>query len=254
VPPPLPSLHILLAEDNEINQRFAIRLLEKAGHRVTVAGNGRLAVDLLSAQTFDVVLMDVQMPDMGGYEATAVIREREPHIGRRQRIVAMTAHAMTGDRERCLEAGMDGYISKPLDPKALFAIVEDGGEAADSAAQASGFDHQELLERFGGDRELLADVIRLFVEDCPVRVEAIGRAVASRDADRVRFEAHGLKGAAGNLSASGLFEAASMLERLAAEARTETIDAAWRKLSLEATSLLKALAATEPPAASIAAS
>jgi CheY-like chemotaxis protein len=236
-------LSVLVAEDNVVNQRVAVGLLTSRGHRVIVANNGLEAIAAVERDTFDVVLMDVQMPEMGGYEATAVIRERERHIGRRQRIVAMTAHAMNGDRERCLAAGMDAYISKPLDPKALFAIVEGGTETSHPSAKVTGFDYEELLERFGGDRELLADVVRLFVEDCPARLEAIERAVASRDAERVRFEAHGLKGAAGNLSASGLFEAAAMLERLAAEARTETIDAAWRKLSAEANSLLQVLAA-----------
>jgi two-component system, sensor histidine kinase and response regulator len=176
-----------------------------------------------------------------------VIREREAHIGRRQRIVAMTAHAMNGDRERCLEAGMDGYISKPLDPALLFTVVEDGETGGEPPTHASPFDHKAMLARFGGDRELLADVVRLFLEDCPVRLVAIEKAVASRDAERIRFEAHGLKGAAGNLSASGLFEAATMLERLASEARIETLDAAWRRLSTEATTLMGAVGAlTEP--------
>jgi CheY-like chemotaxis protein len=239
-------LSVLVAEDNVVNQRVAVGLLTSRGHRVIVAGNGLEAIAAVERDVFDVILMDVQMPEMGGYEATAVIREREHHIGRRQRIVAMTAHAMTGDRERCLDAGMDGYISKPLDPKALFAIVEDAATVTDPATVSSGFDYQALLERFGGDRELLIDVIRLFIEDSPARIEAIGKAVASRDAERVRFEAHGLKGAAGNLSATGLFEAAAMLERLAAEARTETIDAAWKKLAAEAATLMAALSTYQP--------
>ena len=116
---------ILLAEDNVVNQRVAVGLLERRGHRVTVAENGRAALEALSGQSFDVVLMDVQMPEMGGFEATARIRASEEGTGNRIRIVAMTAHAMTGDRERCLAAGMDGYLAKPIDPAALFAAVED---------------------------------------------------------------------------------------------------------------------------------
>jgi HPt (histidine-containing phosphotransfer) domain-containing protein len=152
---------------------------------------------------------------------------------------------MNGDRERCLAAGMDGYVSKPLEPQALFSMVEEGtsGGAAASALAAVSFDEASALARFGGDRELLADVIKIFLEDCPERLRAIEAAVTARDSERVRFEAHGLKGAAGNLSASGVFEAAAMLERLAAEARVETIEAAWRRLAAEAAQLVDSLTA-----------
>jgi len=118
------AARILIAEDNIINQRVAAALLTKRGHTVTVVNNGREAVDALQREKFDLVLMDVQMPEMDGFEATAAIRERERETGRRIRIVAMTAHAMTGDRERCLAAGMDGYLSKPIDQRSLFEVVE----------------------------------------------------------------------------------------------------------------------------------
>jgi CheY-like chemotaxis protein len=107
------QLHVLLAEDNVVNQTLAIRLLTKLGHRVEVANNGQEALDLHAATHFDAILMDVQMPVMGGFEATAVIRQRESAGMERTPIIAMTAHAMKGDRERCLQAGMDGYLSKP---------------------------------------------------------------------------------------------------------------------------------------------
>jgi CheY-like chemotaxis protein len=115
---------VLLAEDNIVNQKVAVGLLTRRGHRVTVANNGREALDALERHAFDVVLMDVQMPEMGGIEATARQRERERTTGGRVRIVAMTAHAMTGDRERCLACGMDGYLSKPVNQKLLFEVVE----------------------------------------------------------------------------------------------------------------------------------
>jgi PAS domain S-box-containing protein len=117
-------VRVLIAEDNIINQRVAARLLTKRGHLVTVVGNGREALEALQHGTFDLVLMDVQMPDMDGFEATAAIREQERTSGRHVRIVAMTAHAMKGDKERCLSSGMDGYLSKPIDQGSLYAVVE----------------------------------------------------------------------------------------------------------------------------------
>jgi len=118
------SARILIAEDNLVNQRVAAGLLTRRGHQVTVVGNGREALEALQAGAFELVLMDVQMPDMDGFEATAAIREWERATGRRIRIVAMTAHAMKGDKERCLAAGMDGYLSKPIDQRSLYAVVE----------------------------------------------------------------------------------------------------------------------------------
>src|SRR5262249_16730395 len=152
---------------------------------------------------------------MGGFEATAAIRAREKETGGHLRIVAMTAHAMNGDRERCIAAGMDGYISKPLDPRLLYTIVEQAPEPAVRPP----VDASALLERLGGDERLMSDVIRIFIDDCPVRLEAIRSAVTDRHAERIRVEAHALKGAAGNLAATGLFEAAQTLERIGAEGR-----------------------------------
>jgi signal transduction histidine kinase/DNA-binding response OmpR family regulator len=133
--PPARTLRVLLAEDNEVNQKLAVRLLEKRGHRVSVAGDGRQAVEAYASQEFDVILMDVQMPVVGGYEATAEIRSRERESGRRTPIVALTAHALPGDRERCLEAGMDDYLSKPIQPSQLYALIE--SLAAAGAPQAA---------------------------------------------------------------------------------------------------------------------
>ena len=115
----LKSLRILLVEDNRVNQKIAIRLLEKRGHRATLAANGKEALEALAQASFDLVLMDVHMPDMDGIEATIAIREKEKSTGLHQPVVAMTALAMKGDRERCLAAGMDGYLSKPIDLQQL---------------------------------------------------------------------------------------------------------------------------------------
>ena len=118
------QLTILLAEDNAVNQKFALRMLERRGHKVRVAGNGLEALAALDKEQFDVVLMDVQMPDMDGLEATAVIRQKEKAQGSHIPIVAMTAHSMKGDRDRCLEAGMDGYISKPINAQKLLEALD----------------------------------------------------------------------------------------------------------------------------------
>jgi CheY-like chemotaxis protein len=120
---PRSGLRLLLAEDNAVNQRLAIRMLQKRGHEVVAVNNGQEALAALNEQGFDLILMDVQMPVMGGFEATAIIRERERATGRHQPILALTANAMKGDRERCLEAGMDGYIAKPIQAKELFEAI-----------------------------------------------------------------------------------------------------------------------------------
>jgi len=118
------GLNILIAEDNSINARVAVRLLQKYGHKPTLVQNGRMALEALNANAFDVVLMDLQMPDMDGFEATNAIRELEKITGRHIPIVAMTAHAMNGDRERCLSAGMDGYVSKPINQQELLDSID----------------------------------------------------------------------------------------------------------------------------------
>ena len=118
------SLRILLTDDNAVNRRLAARLLEKQGHVVQVASSGREALAALDHEAFDLAILDVQMPDMDGFETTAIIREREKANGRHLPIVAMTAHAMADDRARCLQAGMDGYLSKPIDPITLAREIQ----------------------------------------------------------------------------------------------------------------------------------
>ena len=255
------SVKVLLVEDNVVNQRVAVGLLTKRGHSVTVASNGIEALAALeeaqaqAQRAFDVVLMDLQMPKMGGFEATAEIRRRELESGGHIRIVAMTAHAMGGDRERCLAAGMDGYVPKPIDPAVLCASVEEDGQAVSvSAPGATGapgkpeapapvvlIDRGHIMKRLGGDEELFAEVIRLFLEDCPVRLAAIKKAVDHDDAEQIRQTAHALKGAAGNMSATKLVEATATLERIGAEGRLYAASAAWRQLSAEAAVAMETL-------------
>ena len=227
-----------------VNQQVAARLLTRRGHHVTVVENGREALDRLEREAFDLVLMDLQMPVLGGLDATMAIRLRERTTGAHIRIVAMTAHALTSDRERCLAAGMDGYLSKPIDPLVLFAAVEQDGESGGLPAAAAApltFDADALRRRVSGDDELMTDVIRVFLEDLPVRLAAIRDAVTSRDAVGLRAAAHALKGAAANLSAGGLVEAAGVLERLGAESRLDAAEAAWRPLSVEASHVIDVL-------------
>jgi two-component system, sensor histidine kinase and response regulator len=230
---------VLVAEDNVVNQRVALRILEKRGHRVVVVNNGREAIAALEHGAFDVVLMDVQMPDLGGFEATALIRDAERQTGGHLRIIAMTAHAMNGDRERCIDAGMDGYLSKPIDREMLCALVEDSSPAA--ARRRPAVDHSSTLERMGGNQKLLSDAIHQFLDECPARLAAIAAAVSAGDADRIRITAFELKRAAANFSAIGLFEAAGVLERLGAEHRLDPTHAAFRRLSMEAAQVLEAL-------------
>jgi CheY-like chemotaxis protein len=244
------ALKVLLAEDNVVNQRVAVGLLTKRGHDVTVVGNGLEALAALERGTFDVVLMDVQMPEMGGLEATAAIRQRERVSGGHVRVVAMTAYAMNGDRDCCLAAGMDGYLSKPITPALLYAALENQptaiAPASVTAVPAStevpiAVDRDSLMERLGGDKQLLAEVIRLFLDDCPVRLAAIKAAVDRRDAEGIRTTAHALKGAAANLSAHRLVESTSILERIGADGHLDPADAAWRRLSGDAVCVMDML-------------
>ncbi|HEV8209840.1 MAG TPA: response regulator [Vicinamibacterales bacterium] len=248
---PVRRLRVLLAEDNVVNQRVAVGLLTRRGHDVTVANNGQEAVEAAERGGFDVVLMDVQMPVMGGIEATAAIREREGNVGGHLRILAITAHAMAGDRERCLAAGMDGYLSKPIDPVMLYAALEhDTAGPAPAALQPPAptvaVDREQLLMRLGGDEELLTEVVDLFLADCPVRLTAIKAAVDARDAAGIRTAAHALKGAAGNLSAVRLVAATHTLERIGADGRLEATQAAWRLLAVEASAAIDALRQMTP--------
>ena len=242
---PARSCHILLAEDNVVNQRVAVGLLSNRGHRVTVAVNGLEALAALERDVFDVVLMDVQMPEMGGFEATAEIRRREAVRGSRIRIVAMTAHAMQGDRERCLAAGMDDYLSKPIDPVRLFAAVEDRQltPVADNAGSSmtARFDRQKMLEWLDGDDDLLQEILLLFQTDCPGWLARIEAAVDAKDVALIQTSAHALKGAAANITASALSDLAKVLEQLGADDRIETAPDVWRALSAEAGLLLDTL-------------
>jgi two-component system sensor histidine kinase/response regulator len=214
-------LRILLAEDNEVNQKLAVRWLEKWGHSVVVAGNGREALARLAKDAFDLILMDVQMPEMGGLETTAVIRTKEKDLGGHVPILAMTAHALKGDRERCLTAGMDGYISKPIRPQEMFRAIEDLHLRSETAAASPGediLDRHDVLYRFDDDLELLREAVQDFLEECPKRLSELREALARGDSDAVARLAHALKGSVGNFAARHAVEAAQKLETMGREA------------------------------------
>ena len=248
-------LRILLAEDNLVNQRLAIRLLEKQGHAVVVAHNGLEAVEALAKQGFDLVLMDVQMPVMDGMEATERIRAAEERTGRRTPIIALTAHAMKGDRERCLAAGMDGYLAKPIQSAELTRVLAEVGGGTVAAAPAEKvaarpapgvFDQDAALARLDGDRDLLRDVAGMFLSDSPDMVRAVRSAVAAHDARALQVSAHALKGSASTFSAAGLVEAAWALEQMGRRGDLSDAGAALTTLEMEADRFRGALAAAFP--------
>ena len=219
-------LRVLVAEDNLVNQRVAVGLLERAGHRAAVVENGRQALAALAREAFDVVLMDVQMPEMDGFEATAAIRERERGTPRHVPIVAMTAHAMKGDAERCLAAGMDAYLAKPLQSAELVATIA-------RLTPDGVVDEARLLERVGGDRRALAEVARIFLADAPRRTAEIRRAILGGDARAMRAAAHTLKGAVSNFGAQGAVEAAFDLQKLGDAGQLEEAPSALERLEVE---------------------
>ena len=224
------GLHVLLAEDNPVNQLVATRILEKLGHQVTVVSSGREALSAVQSGKFDLVAMDVQMPEMDGLEATVAIRRWERNAGTHIPIIAMTAHAMKGDRERCLEAGMDGYTSKPIRIKDLEQVISElvptastKGHVAKRDKRQPVIDHHALLDGFEGSRSLLKKMARLFLTDYPQRVEEIKESIRRGNATALARAAHALKGSVGNFGAE---EASAIAQRLENIGRDGQLDAA----------------------------
>ena len=233
-------LRLLLAEDTVVNQRVAVRLLETRGHHVVVANNGREAVDAFVASKdapFDLVLMDVQMPEMDGFEATAAIRSLEAETGGHLPILAMTAHAMRGDRERCLAKGMDGYISKPIHADALYAAVEgmaaEEGTRRSADADGTPFDSRVALEQAGGSVETLREIVQIFSEEAPKLRATLTQALEAGDAPALQRAAHALKGSLAAFAASGAVGLAQRLERLASAGDLARARESWDELERE---------------------
>ena len=232
-------LHVLVADDNRVNQQLATRIIEKAGHAVVVAADGREALVAVQDQTFDVVLMDVQMPEMDGLAATAAIRRRESETGGHLPIIALTARAMVGDREECLAAGMDDYLAKPVKARELVAVLD--RIAATIGAAPSSFDAAAALDYTGGDVELLRDLLAVFAEDAPGQTQAVLAAVTRKDAVALRQAAHCLKGSLRALGAEGPAALAQELEHRGAGGSVGDADGLAASLASEMTRLLAAM-------------
>jgi two-component system, sensor histidine kinase and response regulator len=249
---PARRLRVLVAEDNPVNRTLVTTLLQKRGHHVHAVEDGSEAVAALAADSsLDVVLMDVQMPRMGGFEATQVIRQREASSGRHVPIVALTAHAMQGDRERCLAAGMDGYLPKPIDVDDLLATVEQlaGAAPAPTRATASSddptviFDERAALGHTGGDRTLLRQMIAMFCADRRSSLRRIKTALNARDGAALRLAAHSLKGALAAIGSPAGRQSAAELEFAGRDGQFEAADRIYPVLIDRLTRLDKAFAA-----------
>jgi PAS domain S-box-containing protein len=250
------ALRVLLAEDNPINQKVAVGVLRRLGHSVRVTASGREALAAMEEQEFDVILMDVQMPEMDGFAATAAIRAREAGTGRHLPIIAMTARAMKGDEEECLRAGMDAYLSKPFQPADLARVLARRASVgarpshpgtvtaqppvAPSASLSPPIeDPAAVLEAVDGDGNLLRELVNLFHQDSPALRDELRAALAAGDAARLGRAAHKLAGAVSNFHARCTLQVARRLEELARAGKLFELPAALADLE-------SALAALHP--------
>jgi CheY-like chemotaxis protein len=248
-------LRILVVEDNIVNQKVASAMLEKRGHRVVIASNGRECLDVLEKENFDLVLMDVQMPEMDGFEATRLIRENEKAGSGHIPIVAMTARAMKGDREKCIEAGMDDYISKPIREANLFSLIENLVNELQDKMQAPPldpernvspstqdvFDLSEALKSVDGDKALLSEIVNLFLESASDNMSKIRQGIADSDAGAVETAAHSLKGSVSNFGAKRAFDAAYRLERIGRQGELKEAESVQAELEQELEALETAM-------------
>lgn len=249
------GLNILVAEDNPINQRVAGQMLHRAGHRVTMLDNGREVLDAVQRQTFDLLLLDIQMPELDGWEVTRLIRAAEAEQNRtRLPIIAMTAHAMPGDRERCLAVGMDGYLAKPIDVAQLDELLmdqlrrkearEDNRELTKPNSQKI-FDPRQTLKQLGGDHGLLSEVVAMFLKMAPQQLADMHQAQADRNANGLQAAAHNLKGTLGYISHEPLRNLVEQLEKEAESGEFTKSAITLARCEIELTELLSELRATD---------
>jgi PAS domain S-box-containing protein len=247
--PAAAQLRVLLVDDNAFNQRVAVLKLEKKGHAVHVVDSGREALAALAEGPFDLMLTDVQMPDMSGFELTAAVRRSEAGTGRHLPIVAMTAHAMKGYREKCLAAGMDGYVAKPVRDDELWAAIraavpEAAGVEADEPPTP--IDEAALVRRVG-DHDALRELIGVFREDCTTLLPEIEAGLRDGDAPRVRRAAHTLKGMVAFFAARSAADAARDLEQMAERGDLTRAGDVFATLAAEVEQLSSALSAVDLP-------
>ena len=229
-----PPLRILVAEDNAAGQLVAKRTLEKIGHSVQIADNGLEVLQALEGGDVDLVLMDVGMPEMDGFEATRVIREREASSGQHIPIIAMTAYAMKGDQEKCLEVGMDGYLPKPVSPEKLYGAIEGFLSPDRDRPSVPPVDLDAALEVVGGDRELLHEAVELFFEqDYPRQLTALREGLDRQDARAVKRAAHGIKGALRSFGGQVASDVALRLEMMGREGDFSGAQGAVEELEAE---------------------
>ncbi len=219
------QLRLLVAEDNEVNQILALRLLQKHGHIVTLAGTGLEAVQQWRSQPFDAILMDIDMPDMDGYEASMLVRREEGGSGKRIPIIALTAHAMRGAREKCIAHGMDSYLAKPIDPVALQRELDGiGAQAPASAisfAVAHPVDFAAVRQKMDYSRELFEEIVALFLRDMPKEIARLKEHAAEGDADGVRRDAHTIRGMVSMFSSGAAAQVTNAIEARASHGRLD---------------------------------
>jgi len=252
-----PPLRILVADDVEVNQKLATSLLRKQGHSVVAVSDGQEAVELYKHEVFDLVLLDIEMPGMGGIEAACQVRILDRSAGRRTPIIALTARAMKGDAQDCIAAGMDGYITKPVDPDKLCeAIASVTGPGAlhrsplsvrtsgliDEWEERAVFDRQELLQQLDGDIDFAQELAGSFLTNCAGHLARMHDAFSDGDCAALREEAHAFKGALANLRARRAQEAARMIEQMARAGDLTHASEAFTKLRAEIEVLKASLA------------
>ncbi|MSO19603.1 MAG: response regulator [Acidobacteria bacterium] len=241
------GLPILLVEDNPVNQTVALRMLEKKGHRVTVAANGLEALAELEKKdfaAFDLILMDVQMPEMDGLQATELIREKQGRLGLRTPIIGLTAHALLKDRERCLAAGMDGYLAKPFKPGDLYEIIAkiSAAHAVDAAleldathpshAEEEGPTREAIMAQFDDDWELFGEALNVFCDQYPAQLTAIRAAIDQQDHHALERAAHTLKGTLGLFGTAEAYQLAASLESMGHAGALDSAAALWTRLKI----------------------
>ena len=243
------QLRILLAEDHVVNQKVVTSMLERFGHDVKVVGDGRRAVEAVAEENFDLVLMDVQMPIMDGFKALAAIRLSEEATGRHTPVIALTAHAMKGDRERCLAGGFDAYVPKPVRVESFLATIRElsvNREACEAPAPrepvaAPAFNRASALEAFGGDEQLFQEILGLFIEDCPHRLRELREAILGDDPESIRRTAHTLQGTAGHFAATEVVTSAKRLEAIGRSGSCQGASEEYERLDAALSRFLDAL-------------